>query len=44
MAKRIGKRTIILEHYQNPKNRGLIQDNTYKITLKDEKIINFFIR
>ena len=24
------KRTIILEHYQNPKNRGLIQDKTYK--------------
>ena len=24
------KRTIILEHYQNPKNRGLIEDNTYK--------------
>ena len=24
------KRTIILEHYQNPKNRGLIEDETYK--------------
>ena len=23
------KRTIILENYQNPKNRGLINDNTY---------------
>ena len=23
------KRSIILEHYQNPKNRGLINDNTY---------------
>lgn len=24
------KRTIILEHYQNPKNRGLIDDESYK--------------
>ena len=24
------KRTIILEHYQNPKNRGLVNDDTYK--------------
>lgn len=24
------KRTIILEHYQNPKNKGLIEDSTYK--------------
>ena len=23
------KRSIILEHYQNPKNKGLITDNTY---------------
>lgn len=23
------KRSIILEHYQNPKNKGLIDDNTY---------------
>lgn len=23
------KRTIILENYQNPKNRGLIEDNSY---------------
>lgn len=23
------KRSIILEHYQNPKNKGLINDNTY---------------
>ena len=23
------KRSIILEHYQNPKNRGLIEDNSY---------------
>ena len=25
------KRTIILENYQNPKNRGLIQDNSYEL-------------
>lgn len=25
------KRTIILENYQNPKNRGLITDETYEI-------------
>ena len=24
------KRTIILENYQNPTNRGLIEDNSYK--------------
>lgn len=24
------KKTIILENYQNPKNRGLVSDNTYK--------------
>lgn len=24
------KRTIILENYQNPKNRGLIEDNSYE--------------
>ena len=24
------KKIIILENYQNPKNRGLIEDNTYK--------------
>lgn len=24
------KRTIILEHYQNPKNKGLIDDDSYK--------------
>ena len=23
------KRSIILEHYSNPKNRGLIEDNSY---------------
>ena len=25
------KRTIILENYQNPKNRGLIEDNSYEL-------------
>lgn len=25
------KRTIILENYQNPKNRGLIEDDSYKV-------------
>ena len=25
------KRTIILENYQNPKNRGLVNDDTYNI-------------
>lgn len=25
------KRTIILENYQNPRNRGLIKDNSYEI-------------
>ena len=25
------KRTIILENYQNPKNRGLIEDDTYEL-------------
>ena len=23
------KRSIILEHYQNPKNKGLIDENSY---------------
>ena len=23
------KRTIIMEHYQNPKNKGLIEDSSY---------------
>ena len=31
------KRTIILEHYQNPKNRGLIEDNTYKMINTNSK-------
>lgn len=26
------KRSVILENYQNPKNRGLIEDNTYIYT------------
>lgn len=25
----IMRRSILLEHYQNPKNRGLVQDDTY---------------
>ena len=25
------KRSIILENYQNPKNRGLINDDSYKL-------------
>ena len=31
------KRAIILENYQNPKNRGLIEDNTYKFISTDSK-------
>ena len=31
------KRTIILENYQNPKNRGLVKDNTYKIINTNSK-------
>lgn len=35
------KRTIILENYQNPKNRGLIDDNTYlKINMNNESCID----
>lgn len=35
------KRSIILEHYQNPKNRGLIDDNTYaKINMNNESCID----
>lgn len=35
------KRTIILENYQNPKNRGLIDDNTYlKINTNSESCID----
>ena len=31
------KRTIILENYQNPKNRGLIEDKSYKFISTDSK-------
>lgn len=35
------KRSIILEHYQNPKNRGLIDDNTYiKVNMNNESCID----
>jgi len=35
------KRSIILEHYQNPKNRGLINDNTYiKINMNNESCVD----
>ena len=35
------KRSIILEHYQNPKNRGLIEDNTYiKVNTNNESCID----
>ena len=35
------KRSIILEHYQNPKNKGLIDDNSYiKINMNNESCIN----
>ena len=35
------KREIILEHYQNPKNRGLIDDDTYiKINMNNESCID----
>lgn len=35
------KRSIILEHYQNPKNRGLIEDDTYiKINMNNESCID----
>lgn len=35
------KRSIILEHYQNPKNRGLIDDDTYiKINMNNESCID----
>ena len=31
------KRSIILEHYQNPKNRGLFEDDSYiKINMNNE--------
>lgn len=35
------KRSIMLEHYQNPKNKGLIEDSTYiKINMNNESCID----
>ena len=35
------KRTVILEHYQNPKNKGLISDDSYKyINMNNESCID----
>ena len=35
------KRSIILEHYQNPKNKGLIKDDSYlKINMNNESCID----
>ena len=35
------KRQIILEHYQNPKNKGIINDDTYlKINMNNESCID----
>ena len=35
------KRSIILEHYQNPKNKGLIEDDTYiKINMNNESCVD----
>lgn len=35
------KKSIILEHYQNPKNRGLIDDDNYiKINMNNESCID----
>ena len=35
------KRSIILEHYQNPKNKGLINDETYiKINMNNDSCID----
>ena len=35
------KRNIILDHYQNPHNRGLIEDNTYiKTNMNNESCID----
>lgn len=35
------KRSIILDHYQNPRNKGLIQDDTYiKINMNNESCID----
>jgi len=35
------KRSIILEHYQHPKNKGLIDDNSYyKVNMNNESCID----
>ncbi len=35
------KRSVILEHYQNPKNRGLVDDKDYiKINMNNESCID----
>ena len=35
------KRSIILDHYQNPNNKGLIDDNTYtKVNMNNESCID----
>ena len=35
------KRSIILEHYENPKNKGLIEDETYiKINMNNDSCID----
>lgn len=35
------KRSVILEHYQNPKNKGIIQDESYlKINMNNESCID----
>ncbi len=35
------KRSIMLEHYQNPKNKGLVEDETYlKINMNNESCID----
>ena len=35
------KRSIILEHYQNPKNKGLIEDDCYiKVNMNNESCID----
>lgn len=35
------KRSIILEHYQNPHNRGIVEDNKYKrVNMNNESCID----
>ena len=35
------KRTIILEHYQHPKNKGLIEDDSYSfVNMNNESCID----